>query len=133
VSGTRRTPINRPAVAQVTERAIDLWVAMTKLRCTCTPPPPEYWLHKMCPGCERWYELHGELNDELHCAPWQWPCAARASPKRAGSPTMNEYIAATMAMLKAAAKARRTASPSSEKEGSLDAEPVDAGREEPRN
>src|SRR2546430_172883 len=99
---TNRTPIERPALTMVSSRALDLYESMNRLRCTCAPMPPEYWTHKMCAGCERWYELHGELNDELHCEPWEWPCVARASARRAGSTYMNEYIATTMAMLKAA-------------------------------
>jgi hypothetical protein len=108
MSGTRRTPINRPKAVQITSRAIDLFVAMGKLRCTCPPPSPGWT--PPCPGCERWWDLHAELDDELHCEPWQWPCVARASPKHAGSPTWNEDIAARTAALKAAAKARRTES-----------------------
>jgi hypothetical protein len=109
VSGTRRTPLDRPPVAQITPRAVDLFIAMGKLRCTCPPPPPEYWKHKICVGCERWYDLHGLLDDELGCEPWEWPCVARQGPKHAGSTCMNEGIAARMAALKAAAKARRAA------------------------
>jgi hypothetical protein len=123
MSGTRRTPINRPPVAQITPRAIDLYVAMSRLRCTCAPPSPT---RTECPGCERWWDLHSELDDELNCEPWQWPCVARQSPTRAGSTCMNEGIAARMAALKAAAKARRT-KPSSREEGNQNAEPVDAG------
>jgi hypothetical protein len=108
---TNRTPIARPSAVQITSRALDLYEAMGRLKCTCAPSPPdEYWKRKMCAGCERWYDLHDELNDELRCEPWEWPCVARQSPKRAGSTCMNEGIAARMAALKAAAKARRTAS-----------------------
>jgi hypothetical protein len=108
---TNRTPIQRPAAAMISPRAIDLWEAMGNLRCTCAPRDwdGKYWEHQQCPGCERWYDLHGELNDELGCAPWEWPCVARRSPKRAGSTCMNEKIAATMARLDEAAKARRAA------------------------
>jgi hypothetical protein len=110
MSGTKRVPIERRSTVQITERALDLWEAMNRLRCTCLPVIQEhYWLHKMCASCRRWYDLHTELNDELHCEPWQWPCVARASPKRAGSQYVNEFIATTMAALKAAAKARRAA------------------------
>jgi hypothetical protein len=128
MSGTRRTPLERRLAVQITPRAIDLFVAMSKLHCTCAPRDwsGKYWEHQECPGCERWYDLHGELNDALACEPWQWPCVARASPSRAGSTCWNEDIAARMAMLREAAKARRKAPPSSEKkEESPDvAEPV---------
>jgi hypothetical protein len=121
---TNRTPIERPAVTMVSSRALDLYEAMSKLRCTCAPPPLEYWKHKMCAGCEAWWNLHSELDDELGCEPWQWPCVARQSAKAAGSTCMNDDIAARMATLRAAVKARRASPPSSEKEESSDVEPV---------
>jgi hypothetical protein len=85
VSGTRRVPLDRTAAVQISPRAVDLYLVMSKLKCTCAPPPPEYWKHKMCPGCARWYGLQADLHEELRCEPWQWPCVARQSPKRAGS------------------------------------------------
>jgi hypothetical protein len=119
MSGTRRTPISRPPVAQVTARGVELFTAMGKLRCTCPSPRPP--TQGPCPGCEQWYDLHDALHTELKLPPWQWPCVARQSPKRAGSTCWNDDIAARMAALKAAAKARRV-TPSSQ-EGSPN-EPV---------
>ena len=107
MSGTRRKPLARRSAVQITPRALDLYTAMGKLRCTCPPRPPEYWKHKMCAGCERWYDLHGELNDELRCESWEWPCVGRVSRKRAGSTCWNEDIAARMAALNAAVRQRR--------------------------
>jgi hypothetical protein len=92
---------------QISPRAVDLYVAMGKLKCTCLPPAPTW--QEPCPGCARWYDLHADLHDELQLPPWQWPCIGRRSPKRAGSPTMNETIAATMRLLEEAVKARRRA------------------------
>jgi hypothetical protein len=123
MAGTRRTPINRPSVAQVTERALDLWEAMNKLRCSCPPVPTDYWTHKICSACERWYDLHGELNAELQCEPWEWPCVARQSPKHAGSSTVNDDIVARMALLQEAAKARRAASLPQAENGAAGREP----------
>jgi len=125
---TNRTPIERPALTMISSRAIDLYVAMGKLRCTCAPPPPEYWKHKMCPGCARWYGLQADLHEELRCEPWQWPCVARQSPKRAGSTCWNEDIATRMAMLREAARARRTSSSSPPLEEGSIAEPVDTSQ-----
>jgi hypothetical protein len=119
MSGTRRTPLARRSAVQITPRAIDLYVAMGKLKCTCPPPSPG---RTLCPGCQRWYDLHAELNAELRCKPWEWPCVARQSPKRAGSSCMNETIAATMALLDEAVR-RRAAVPARKEEGT-DAEPV---------
>jgi hypothetical protein len=75
-----------------------------------------------CPGCLRWYNLHDQLNTELGCKIWEWPCVSCRSPKGAGDTCWNDEIAARMALLDAAAKALRIAS--SRKEEKDDAEPV---------
>jgi hypothetical protein len=111
---TNRTPIARPAATMITARAIDLYESMSRLRCSCPSPKPP--TQGPCPSCEAWYDLHDLLHTELNLAPWQWPCVARQSPKRAGSPCWNEDIAARMTMLREAAKARRTAGAREEKE-----------------
>jgi hypothetical protein len=105
MSGTRRTPLVRRPTVQITPRAVELYVAMGKLRCTCPPPSPG---RTQCPGCARWYDFHAELHDELRCAPWEWPCVARQSPKRAGSTCWNEDVRARLALLKEAARPARS-------------------------
>lgn len=80
---TNRTPIQRRPTVQVTKRAIELYVVMGKLRCTCPQPKPP--THSPCPGCERWYDLHGELHVELGCKPWEYPCVVPKTPSMAGS------------------------------------------------
>jgi len=123
MSGTRRTPLARRPTEKITDRALDLFEAMGRLRCTC--PPPEPLTGEPCPGCKQWYDLHAELHDELHCKPWEWPCVAQQSPKGADDPSCwNVNIERRMKMLKDAAGARRTASSSSLEEGNTDAEPV---------
>jgi hypothetical protein len=134
MSGTRRTPLARRPAVQITPRAVVLFVAMGKLRCTCLPPPRPP-TRSPCAGCARWYDLHAELHVELHCKPWEWPCVARQSPKRAGSTAWNETIAGTMAQLDeavrrravldpVAAKSGRAGEPPSLEEGDPNAEPV---------
>jgi hypothetical protein len=105
---TNRTPIQRPSQTMITNRALDLYAAMGKLRCTCPPPPPAYWKRKPCPGCERWFDLDATLHTELGLRPWQCPATARQGPRRAGSTYTNEEIAARMKALQQAA-ARRAA------------------------
>jgi hypothetical protein len=122
---TKRIPVNRPQVVQITPRAIDLYEDMARLRCSCPSPKPP--TQGPCPGCERWYDLHEELHRELGCKLWEWPAVARQSPSRAGSPYRNDEIAARMALLDEAVRQRRTA-PSSLEEGDPNAEPV-AGQE----
>ena len=104
---TNRTPVRRPAQTTISSRAIDLFEAMSKLKCSCPSPKPV--TQGPCAGCEKWFDLHDLLHSELGCQPWEWPCISRLSPKLAGSPTMSKSAPALMAMLKEAAKARRTA------------------------
>jgi hypothetical protein len=75
MSGTRRTLIARHSVAQITPNAVDLFVAMGRLRCTC--PSPKLPTQEPCPGCARWYDLHADLHVELRLKPWEWPCVSR--------------------------------------------------------
>jgi hypothetical protein len=51
----RRQPKERTPV--ISQRALELFAQMR--RCSR--------------GSERWYELHGELHQELDLKPWQWP------------------------------------------------------------
>jgi hypothetical protein len=110
---TNRVPIDRPPTMRVSERALDIYEAMRRLRCTCLPVIPErYWDHKQCASCRRWSDLQSELNAELGCLPWQWPCVYRrsSSTKHTGpldwrQQDMHDRTVA----LKAALKARRTA------------------------
>ena len=106
MSGTRRVPLARRPAVQITSRAVELFVAMGKLRCSCPPRSPK---RSPCPGCERWFDLHDALHRELGAKPWEWPVVARKGPKRAGSTCMTESAAALMALLREAAR-RRTAS-----------------------
>ena len=105
---TNRTPIQRPALTMITPRAIDLYITMGRLRCTCPSPKPV--TQGPCSGCARWYDLHDDLHRELGCQPWEWPCVARRSPKRAGSTYWNDDIAARTALLDGAVQQRRAAS-----------------------
>jgi hypothetical protein len=123
MAGTRRLPLRRPLQGpQITPRAVDLYIAMGKLRCSCPSPKPP--TQGPCPNCEKWFDLHADLHDELQLAPWEWPCVSRLSPKHAGSPTMSESAPALMALLKEAAKARRTVSPSRKEDPHAEVEPV---------
>jgi hypothetical protein len=113
MSGTRRVPLARRPTVQLTSRALDLYETMGRLRCTCAPPSPT---REPCSGCRRWYDLHGELDEELRLPPWYWPIVGRQGARAAGSPAMNETIAATMKMFEDAIRRRRTAAPA-RKEG----------------
>jgi hypothetical protein len=73
---SKRKPLDRPPALQITLLAINLFTEMAAISCTCAPRDwdGKYWEHEQCAGCERWWELHGRLHDELRCRPWQWPC-----------------------------------------------------------
>jgi hypothetical protein len=121
MSGTRRTPLARHSAVQITPRAIELYEAMGRLRCTCPSPRPP--TQGPCRGCARWYDLHDLLDDELRLPPWYWPIVGRQGARAAGPPAMNETIAATMKMFEDAIRRRRAAVPAREEEGT-NAEPV---------
>jgi hypothetical protein len=73
----KRTPLNRQRrKLQSTPKAIRLFIAMERVECTCAPRDwaGEYWKHTLCAGCDEWWRLHSELDKELGCRPWQWPC-----------------------------------------------------------
>jgi hypothetical protein len=114
---TNRIPVQRPAQTMISHRALDLFIAMGKLCCSCPSPKPV--TQSPCRGCDRWYDLHDELHRELGCKLWDWPCVARQKPKGAGSTYVSADITARMAALQQAA-ARRTAAG-----GTPDAEPVE--------
>jgi len=71
MSGTKRVPVTRSPIPQITPRSIELFNAMRQCRCTWRK---DRRLGTMCPGCERWWKLHGDLFDELRVPVWQWPC-----------------------------------------------------------
>ena len=119
---SKRKPISRPAVLQITPLAISLFTEMAAISCTCAPRDwgGKYWVHKQCAGCEKWWELHARLHDELRCRPWEWPCIQSPKaecPYPPGSPAAQSWRpnerAQQMwhALAEAARGARRTKPP----------------------
>jgi hypothetical protein len=74
--GTKRVPVTRSPIPQITLKAVELFDGMRGCRCTCPPIDWEgkYWGRQQCPGCKRWWELQNQLCDELCCKPWEYPC-----------------------------------------------------------
>jgi hypothetical protein len=75
---TNRTPIRRPPFVRFTDEILDLFLAMKECRCTCPPTDWDgaYWkaVTNMCAGCERMWELHGQLFQLWPgVRPWWWP------------------------------------------------------------
>ena len=93
---SKRKPLNRPPALQITPLAIRLFTEMRAISCTCAPRDwdGKYWEHRQCAGCERWWELHGRLHDELRCRPWEWPCIQSPEakcPYPPGSPAAQSW------------------------------------------
>jgi hypothetical protein len=67
---TKRTPVGRPPVKQITAKAAEIFKQMEEeLVCTCTALSIE----DGCPGCEEYARLDHALRAELKLAAWQWP------------------------------------------------------------
>jgi hypothetical protein len=70
---TKRTPINRPALPRITQRAVKLWERMQQLECTCAPRDwnGKYWEHEFCAGCQEWGRLDRAIHHELQLKLWE--------------------------------------------------------------
>src|SRR5262249_32826581 len=68
--------ISKERDVQVTPRAVELFEAMRRVRCTCGPGERGHVL-RCCAGCQRWWDLQNDLHLELHCKLWHWPCLRR--------------------------------------------------------
>jgi hypothetical protein len=74
---TNRTPLARQSTAPINPQAVELYLKMRRIRCSC--PPPELGrsapsTRDQCGHCERWWSLHSALDEALGPAkPWLWP------------------------------------------------------------
>jgi hypothetical protein len=94
---SKRRPIHRSLVMQITPRAVELYRQMCRVRCVC--PPREYGDRyvPLCANCERWYDLHNELHLELKLKPWQWPAIPSISGGgREGAEELEQELAAAL-------------------------------------
>jgi hypothetical protein len=113
----KRTPINRPVKELYSDGALDLFVAMEALECTCAPRRPSedgrQWIYDSCPGCERWWSLHSKLCDEIRTAqgrikPWEWPIIEEPDDfERPNGPTELRYVAMARALAARGKKSKR--------------------------
>ena len=65
----RRPPPKQP----FTPAALAAFKRMRVLenKCTCALLADQ---NELCPACEKWWEQHRKLHDELRCKPSDWPC-----------------------------------------------------------
>jgi hypothetical protein len=71
--GSIRKPLAHPARAQsITKIAIELFLKMKRIRCTCERDDRGY-RPRDCAGCKRWNELDELLRSELKSGPHEWP------------------------------------------------------------
>src|SRR5262245_45636877 len=68
---TKRTPINRSPITQVTARSVQLFDAMRRCRCIS---PGNCNAIVRCSACDRWWKLQNALCDELATPIYQYPC-----------------------------------------------------------
>jgi hypothetical protein len=131
MSGTRRVPIERATLTRIPAEAISIYCEMIRLRCTCKPypNPKQWWGRKECRACEKWWELHNELADQILHKPWQWPLITPITrypdyDREAGMFTNTLRRRQGNDRMRAMEKALRAASSSRKKERDTDAEPV---------
>jgi hypothetical protein len=79
MSGTKRTPINRPQRRRFEPQTLEAFRRLRDHRDPCTCEPIDwrgrYWEHgEPCASCNRWWDLHGELTKHWpNMKPWMRP------------------------------------------------------------
>jgi hypothetical protein len=74
---TNRTPLSRQPTAPPSRKAIDLYLAMKGLKCSCPDAPlgrTACSIKDWCDCCRRWWDSHGPLHEEIGAKLWEWPC-----------------------------------------------------------
>jgi hypothetical protein len=131
---TNRTPIERPVLAKISPRAIELFAELERARRArrhaedCTVGEQGFCRTDRCGACRRWWDVHGDVHEELGLYPWQWPCLPR-NPYPPGSPKARDWRPAAeqeelQNLLKQARRAAVVATASSAQEEGTDAESV---------
>jgi hypothetical protein len=93
--GTKRNPIRRPTVQQISARAVELYGALRRASrarrgaIDCTNAKSGYCTTK-CRACQAWYDAHDVLHTELRLKPWEWPALPRC-PFPPGSAAAREW------------------------------------------
>jgi hypothetical protein len=99
--GTTRTPKRHIAKMRITPLAIFTFRQMQALEPHC----PTLSRHiRGCAVCERWWELHSTLWEELAIAVWEWPAIEKPPEGYEGGPPETDAMSRYQA-LDAAARA----------------------------
>jgi hypothetical protein len=124
MSGTRRTPIARPATLQISARAVGLFEQAEKARrkrrgAACAVGIYGY-CRMECPACQAWSDAHSELHRELALKPWEWPCLP-VCPHPPGSSAAQawEPSGPELALWQTLERARRAALAAAAPDGSI--------------
>jgi hypothetical protein len=105
---SKRTPIHRSLVMQITPRAVAIYEQMCRIRCTCLPREYGAPYVQPCVNCGRWWRLHNELHRELKLRPWHWPTIPSISGgSRPGAEELEGELRQAAALERRAARARR--------------------------
>jgi hypothetical protein len=71
LSPVTRVPLYRTGEPRITPRAVEIFRQIRRLRCVAGDARCD-----RCEACERWHDLHADLNREIGACPWHWPCIA---------------------------------------------------------
>jgi hypothetical protein len=95
MAGTRRVPLRRPVLQQISMRAIELFRELERARrarrravdCSVS----RYGLcSAQCGACMAWWDAHDALHSELRLRPWQWPALPK-NPYPPRSPAARKW------------------------------------------
>src|SRR6266536_602151 len=93
--GTRREPLRRPAVQQISARAVEIYAelrraARARRRAADCSVSRHGHCNAECAACRAWWDAHDALCTEIRLPPWQWPCVGRC-PFPPGSPRARKW------------------------------------------
>jgi hypothetical protein len=83
---TNRTPIRRPATAQITPTALEAFRKLRQCEAQCSGPPVCEPFRR-CAACDEWWTQQGIIHRELGLRPWEtaveYPGMAEWEPNEA--------------------------------------------------
>jgi hypothetical protein len=105
---SKRTPIHRSLIMQITPRAVELYRQMCGIRCVCPPRAYGDRYQAPCASCDKWWGLHDQLHRELKLKVWEWPAVLSISGgSRPGADVLEEELRQAAALERRAARAQQ--------------------------